>query len=67
MLIDNIFSDYDIDKAIKNKNAAMKMYGFKPADFARHIFQEHKKGKITEEEAIELIKDYIFYVLDNLK
>ena len=56
---EKILSDEEIELMIRNTNATMAMSGFEPADFSNEVFREYAKGKITEEEALKKIKEYV--------
>lgn len=59
MEIEKILSDEEIELMIQNTNASMAMSGFEPADFSNELFREYAKGKITKEECIKKIKEYV--------
>lgn len=53
--------DEDIERRIANVRASMALEGMEPSEFTVKIMREHLKGKITDEEAVSLIKKHIVF------
>jgi hypothetical protein len=52
-------SDGDIESKIASVCASMAVEGMRPSEFTVKIMRDHLNGKITEEEAVSLIKRHI--------
>jgi hypothetical protein len=54
-----ILSDTEIEKIIKETDATLAIEGLEGSEFTKQVYREFAKGEITEEEALQKLKENV--------
>lgn len=57
-----VLDDTEIIKAIKEADATLAIEGLKASDFTKQVYRQFAKGEITEEEALQKLKNHVMGV-----
>jgi hypothetical protein len=59
-----ILSDTEIEKIIKETDATLATEDLEASEFTKQVYREFAKGEITEEEALQKLKDHVMFEAD---